>query len=266
MAADLETHDEATVAAIDDGDTPTTALVQPAGSLAEVKRAFTAYQQVCAELLDDDDHQDIGSKRFRKRSAWRKLAVAFGVTYDIVDRTITRDDAGRVVEAEFTVRATAPNGRHADGWGSCASFERCCPPGCSRNHGWGDHCPAAQGEDCPGWTHFSHVNHDVPATAETRAKNRASADLFGMGEVSAEEVESTLRAPSPEHQQLLDELDTLLDTAEGAGVNVDREEARSFAANSPGHATNAVKRLRGLIEAATVDDDDGISPDREGTG
>lgn len=144
------------------------ALVRPAGTPNEIAQVFTDYQELCKRLLDDQDYQSIGGKRFPKRSAWRKLAVAFGVTFTILERTISRDEEGRVQWAEFVVRALSPGGRHADGWGSCS----------------------LRGED----RRFSKPDHDIPATAETRAKNRAAADLFGMGDVSAEEIEAREQA------------------------------------------------------------------------
>ena len=112
---------------------------------------------------------------------------------EVLDERETRDEAGRIVRARYHVRATAPNGRHWDGVGVCDVRERCCLPGCSKggNH---RHCPAAADNPCPGYTHFSNAEHDVPATADTCASNRACADLFGLGEVSAEEVSD--RAPT----------------------------------------------------------------------
>ena len=69
---------------------------------------------------------------------------------------------------EATVRVTAPNGRFSEATASCASNER----------------------------KFSHPEHDVRATAHTRAKNRAIADLIGGGEVSAEEMDAASLASS----------------------------------------------------------------------
>jgi len=140
----------------------TTALVQPSGSNSDIVGAMHDYQELCRALLNDGDFQTIQGKQFRKRSAWRKLAVAYGVSFEIVDRSLFWDDDGNLKSAEFIVRATAPNGRFADGWGACHVGER--------NAG-------------------RKAMHDIPATAETRAKNRAAADLFGMGEVSAEEID-----------------------------------------------------------------------------
>ena len=224
------------------------ALVAPAGTVEDIAQAFEDYQRVCGRLLDDNDHQSIGGKKFRKRSAWRKLAVAFGVSFEIRSREIHRDDQGRVVDAEFQVRAVAPNGRYADGWGACDVFERCCPPDCNKG-GRHSHCPSAEGEACPAWTHFSHANHDIPATAETRAKNRAASDLFGMGEVSAEEI--TELESKHEHEQLLAELDTLMDTAESMHLEVDREKVRGHGSQSPEHARQAIRVLRGRMDEKT---------------
>jgi hypothetical protein len=161
------------------------ALVRAAAPVSHVEAAFREYTQLCERLLDSSDVQIIGGKQFRKKSAWRKLAVAFGVSCKIVDRTYERNEAGRIIRAEVLVTATAPNGRTMDGLGACDLFEKCCPPRCPRAQ-WNKHvcCPP----DCTGASHFSNPQHDLPATAATRATNRACADLFGMGEVSAEEM------------------------------------------------------------------------------
>jgi hypothetical protein len=193
-------------------DQPTGSLIlQPAAPLAEIERAFTAYQRVCAHLLDDSDYQKIGNGRFRKKSGWRKLSTAFAVNLTLIEKRIDRDDDGVIRRAEFTVRATAPNGRHVDGWGLCDRYERCCQPGCTKKSSGHVHCGRAQPKGtCRGWTHFSKAEHDIPATAHTRANNRASSDLFGMGEVSAEEVleaereeEAAMAAPATEHERAM---------------------------------------------------------------
>lgn len=182
------------------------AMVTPVATLDDVKQAWRNYERICAEVLDEHaDYQKIGNRRFRKRSAWRKLGIVFGIRVDIDREDIMRwDDAPRrsdrlrVMHAEYLVRATAPNGRAMQGYGQCDVWERCCPPplpdsdgaeqmSCTNTAQRHTHCPAAHGHECPGWTHFSHANHDVPATAMTRAINRAFADLFGMGEVCVPE-------------------------------------------------------------------------------
>ncbi len=160
-------------------------VVRPLGSFAEADKAMREYQTLCKNLLDKSDYQSINNKRFVKRSGWRKLAVSYGVSFEIRDRTFTHDDNGRLLHAEFVVRAKVPNGRFADGWGACAAEER------KQN---------------------KKMQHDIPATAETRAKNRACADLFGMGEVSAEEIDADAMRELPsdrEKKQVQEMLDRL---------------------------------------------------------
>lgn len=160
-----------------------TAIVKPAGSTSELVENMAAYQQLCVDLLDDNDFQTISGKKFVKRSGMRKLAVSYGVSFEIIDRTFTRNEEGELLSADFVVRATAPNGRFSDGWGACAVNER--------NAG-------------------RKAEHDIPATAETRAKNRACADLFGMGDVSAEEVDRrTMTASKDDQTKLLQRINVL---------------------------------------------------------
>ena len=121
---------------------------------------WDAYQIFTEKLLDKSDYIDIKGKAFKKKSAWRKYARAFNINAEIIDKDITRNDKGIVTEAEFIVRATLPDGRHCDGWGNCSKREG----------------------------NKNKPNHDIPATAMTRATNRAIADLIGAGEVTAEEV------------------------------------------------------------------------------
>ena len=163
------------------------ALVRPGASIPEIVALMDDYQSLCQALLDNSDWQTIQGKRFPKRSAWRKLAVAYGVSFEIIDREITRNEEGELIAADFVVRATAPNGRYADGWGAASVAKK---------------GPKGRG--------VGKLYHDIPATAETRAKNRAAADLFGMGEVSAEEVDRrAMYAPDEELKSLRSRLDGL---------------------------------------------------------
>ena len=118
------------------------------------------YLELCARLLDDGDYQAIGGKRYKTKSAWRKLAAAFNASDTLDERTYDYQDDGTIRRAEYVVTATAPNGRSAVGVGIASIHER----------------------------KFTNPEHDIPATAHTRAKNRAFSDLFGLGEVSAEEM------------------------------------------------------------------------------
>lgn len=172
-------------------------IVRQTVATAEVVEAQAAYHDLCSKLLDKSDYQTIGGKDFRKKSGWRKLAVAFNVSVELISRDYERADNGTIVRAEVVCRATAPNGRTMDGLGACDLFEKCCPAAhgekCGRG-GYHKHCDRG----CSGRTHFSNPQHDLPATAMTRATNRACADLFGMGEVSAEEISDHDRHNNPE--------------------------------------------------------------------
>jgi hypothetical protein len=132
-----------------------------AAPVADAVALQKTFHDLSAALLDKSDYQRIGGKEYKTKSAWRKLAAAFNVSDEIVEKNYDRDpESGRIVRAEFTVRATAPNGRSTVGVGLASVFER----------------------------HFNNPEHDLPATAHTRAKSRAFSDLFGLGEVSAEEM------------------------------------------------------------------------------
>ena len=141
------------------------AVVEQTGSIQnfnvdDALAQWEAYQIFTEKLLDKSDYIDIKGKAFKKKSAWRKYARAFNINTEIISKDILKNDKGVVIEAEFTVRATLPDGRHCDGWGNC-----------SRREG-----------------NKNKPNHDIPATAMTRATNRAIADLIGAGEVTAEEI------------------------------------------------------------------------------
>lgn len=157
------------------------ALVRPVADLSELQETFAAYAAMCDSLLTDDDYMLTRGKRYRVKSAWRKLAIAFGVSGELISRDWERDDEGRITRAEVVVRATAPNGRVMDGLGACDMTERC----------------DARCVNCDGRRHYSHPGHDVPATAFTRAVNRAFSDLFGFGEVSFEEVSHAAISTAP---------------------------------------------------------------------
>lgn len=146
---------------------PTSALVEPVADLDTIARAYDAYEAVCERLLKPSDYQEIGrGRRFVKKSGWRKLAVAMGVSVELLTIESERNGDGRIVRTTVTARATAPNGRSMDGLGLCSIDE-------DRFHGQVG----------------MRTDHDIPSTAATRATNRACADLFGFGAVSAEEMQ-----------------------------------------------------------------------------
>jgi len=136
--------------------------------IREVQRAMQEYQQGLQAILDPSDWQvfvdrrDGSEKRFVKRSGWRKVGTWFGLDLqiDVVSIVVDRDEQGAPVRVRLVGRAIAPNGRVAEDVGACSMDER----------------------------RFSKPEHDLLATAATRALNRATSNLVGMGELTAEEI------------------------------------------------------------------------------
>jgi len=156
---------------------PTAAGVLMPFDADEVREAMVAYQRTVAATLDATDWQGTpgGRQSFVKKSGWRKIAKAFGLSVELVEVKVERDSDGTPTRAEAIARAIAPNGQRQDADGYCSVDE-------SRFTGKGGR---------------QKLENDLRATATTRAKNRAIADLVGMGEVSAEEM-ATLSATQPD--------------------------------------------------------------------
>lgn len=136
-------------------------IVCQAVSAEEMKALMRQFQNLKASLLDKNtDIATIKNKPFIKRSGWRKMGLAFNLSDEIVkyEREVLDDG----FTCRIWVRVWAPNGRSVVGIGACSSDER----------------------------DFAHLEHDVYATAHTRAKNRALSDMIGSGEVSWEELRS----------------------------------------------------------------------------
>jgi hypothetical protein len=130
-------------------------------ALAEQQQLAHAYDVACASLIGPNDVQVEGSRSFKKKSAWRKLARYFGISTSIVK--VEREwTAGGDFLATVTVRAAAPWGQSAEAVGACGT------------------------DEATGRRTISTA--DAIATAETRATNRAVSNLVAMGEVSAEEI------------------------------------------------------------------------------
>lgn len=128
--------------------------------------SFRAYQELLPRLLDSSDWQDAGGRRFVTKSGWRKIATAFDLDVHIIGSDVDRDEHGHAVRAKVIARAIAPSGRSMDGDG---------------------YCSADEARFTSSRADLSRVENDLRTTATTRAKNRAIADLVGMGEISAEE-------------------------------------------------------------------------------
>jgi len=146
--------------------------------------AWRGYLRLCEQLLSPEDYVEIRGRKYKKKSAWRKLAKAFNITDQIAEQDIVLDQLGRVVSARFVTRVIAPNGRIVEAWGSCSFSERAHVE--DKEDRYGNICAGP----CDGRNHYSNPNHDIPATAHTRSKNRGISDMIGAGEVSAEEIQT----------------------------------------------------------------------------
>ncbi|XP_050382593.1 uncharacterized protein LOC126799434 isoform X2 [Argentina anserina] len=107
---------------------------------------FKEYQDAAMAILEKTDYVKIQGNTYIKKSGWRKISFYFNLSFEIKDKSIEFDEGRNVLRAEFVVRAHMQGGRFSDGWGSCDRREK----------------------------RFNKPNHDVPSTAETRAKNKAS--------------------------------------------------------------------------------------------
>lgn len=137
------------------------ASVSTPGAIQTQQKLAAAYDTACASLIGPNDVQVEGTRSFKKKSAWRKLARHFTISTDItkVEREILSDGS---FLATAIVRARAPWGQSAEAVGACCQDE-------------------AIGKRVI-------TIADAIATAETRATNRAVSNLIAMGEVSAEEM------------------------------------------------------------------------------
>ena len=152
-------------------NTTTTSEIAPVNELGVLNvdtavEQWEQYQELCRRLLNDSDYQlyiqNGQEKRFPKKSAFFKLGRAFNVNTEIIGKEEYRHPkTHRVIDVDYTVRATLPNGRSVVANGSCDKYEK------------GKNNASA---------------HDLRATAETRATNRAISKLIGAGEVSWEEI------------------------------------------------------------------------------
>jgi len=150
-------------------------VLMPVASAEDLVKAMRTFEEIKAKLLTDRDLYDPDGKGDRiKKSGWRKLALAFGISDEIVYENLERDPKN-AEELVWHVRARvrARGGRTAEGVGSASSRER----------------------------KFAHLEHDLHALAHTRAKSRAIADLLGSSDLVAEEleepVEAASKAPTP---------------------------------------------------------------------
>ena len=148
-----------------------TNIVMPAVSAEEAVKAFEAYQDLSKKIMRPEDIQIIQGKEFKKKSFWRKCQRFFNLSLELREEKRTENKNG-VFTYKFIYRAKAPNKTFVDGTGACSSNEK----------------------------GLLKTEHNARAIAETRAKNRAIADLVAFGEVSAEEVN-----PTPAEEMIAEE-------------------------------------------------------------
>ena len=135
-------------------------IIMPSPDMA--RNMMDSLQGIMQAVLDDSDYAVISGKKHRKRSGFTKLRRAFNISVQELDGAWEDLDNGEF-GYRVMVRASFPDGRYEDGDGYCDSIEM----------------------------HSGRIaasRHNVRAKAVTRAKNRATADLLGTGEVSAEEL------------------------------------------------------------------------------
>lgn len=146
-----------------------TAPVAPLVTAEQAVKQWALFEDLKGKLLNESDYQEISGKKYIKRSGFRKLAVFFGISDQIIkEERQDRPDGSFIWRIE--VEARAPNGRICIGVGACDSKER----------------------------RFAHEEHDVYSTSHTRAKSRAISDLVAGGAVSAEEVSEPDTQDTPE--------------------------------------------------------------------
>lgn len=148
------------------------------------------YLDLVEALLDEQSDYQSGKK---KKSAWRKLAKAFNISDEKICDRIIRDENHQIISAYFEVKAILPNGRYSIGVGDCSIFDKV------------NHNDVEMPSNFELRKRFTNAEHDVIATAHTRAKSRAISDLIGAGEVSAEEVENEPKQVSRTSKRNVDE-------------------------------------------------------------
>jgi hypothetical protein len=150
--------------------------------LGEQKALMAAYDKAVDALIGSGDVVEVKERgelrQFKKKSAWAKLARHFSIDTHIAKYDSHTSPEDGHYYAEVIVRASAPWGQSTDALGACSTRESRFKSEQSRQK----------------------AHHDCLATAATRARNRAIADLIAQGEVSAEEIERD-EVREPERQE-----------------------------------------------------------------
>ena len=179
--------DHAALAVVEDHAFVAVNSVMPVVSPEQARAQMEAYTALVNAVILDEDYQTFKErgkeKKFKKKSAVKKLQTYFGFSIEVV--STERDDLG---EGHFgfrcKARATSPGGRFVEAMAGCSTTEERFD---LTPNDW------ESGENDPKFLHrqrkaLARAYHDVLSTAETRATNRAAMNLIGAGEVTAEEV------------------------------------------------------------------------------
>jgi hypothetical protein len=147
-------------------------VLRPVGTNEQIIQAWKDFQNLKAVLLVDEDfYTPAGGKPTVRKSGWRKMAVAFGLTDEIIEE---KREYSMIEPGKWTwrikVRVYSRGGRSTEGIGACSNKER----------------------------KFAHEEHDTYAMAHTRAKSRAIADMLGAADQVAEEAPES---DDPEHYE-----------------------------------------------------------------
>ncbi len=134
-----------------------TPLVTPIADTEKIMHAWKNFQNLKLELLDDSDYVTINGEKYGRKSAFRKLALAFGISTEIMREERVELKNGFCYE--ITMKATAPSGRFMTAVASCHSNER-----------------------------QFNKDSDVRAISQTRATTRCIGDLISWSTPSAEEM------------------------------------------------------------------------------
>ena len=123
-----------------------------------ISKAFVELKNLEQKFLDRNDYVNIKWKVYIKKSWFRKLGLILWISTEIVKHE--RIEKDKCFIHEYTIRATASNGRYTECSWACASNERT----------------------------YNHIENDVIATAQTRASSRAISDLLGIWEIFYEDT------------------------------------------------------------------------------
>lgn len=165
--------------------------IAPVATSAEAKRAMDLYQELASSVTNEEDYQTFSASdgkvhKFRKRSGWKKLERFYGVSVEVKEERIFHDhnparclrvklpdhfkdvvDCGCPVKGvRYVVRAVdVRSGRYSENVGICVAGEKRVSSGASL--------------------------HDLATRAFNRGANRATADLIGVSDPSAEEAHAS---------------------------------------------------------------------------